>query len=100
MLKVNNFITQNLISAENQLTIIDLITLRILMNFNIIVVSAICFLGITLINIPFFQALGWVGYIVSTLLVIFVQIRFTKFWFAGFLFLILALNCYQLFSII
>ena len=100
MYKADSLFSQKFISNNNQLSIVDLLTLRILMNLNLIVFLAIFFLGLTLIKIPFFEALGWVGYISTTLMVIFVQIRFTKFWFATFLLLTLLLNSYQLVGII
>jgi hypothetical protein len=100
MIKANNLFSQNLISPSNQLTIGDLLTLRILMNFNLIIFSAIFFLALTLIKIPFFESLGWVGYVTTTLLVIFVQLRFAKFWFAAFLSVTLILNSYQLLELI
>ena len=75
-----------------KLSLGDILMIRTLLNFNRLVVIAILFLGLSLIDLPILRATGWVGYSITTLQILYVHLWFKKWVFAGFIFLSFVLN--------
>lgn len=87
-------------STYQKLSLVDILLVKTLLNFNRLVVLAMIFLGLSLINLPLLKATGWVGYTVVTLQILYVHMRFKKWIFVGFIGLSLVLNLVYFWSVL
>jgi|694.fasta_scaffold55880_4 hypothetical protein len=77
---------------SNKLSVFDLLTVRILLNYNWIFGLSIFFLVCSLFSFSFAQAIGTVGFLACSFLILYIQIRFAKFGLALLTFLAMVLT--------
>jgi hypothetical protein len=87
-------------STYQKLSLVDILLVKTLLNFNRLVVLAMCFLVLSLVNVPILKATGWVGYTTVTLQILYVHLRFKKWLFVGFIGLSLFLNIIYFWSVL
>jgi hypothetical protein len=87
-------------SSYQKLSLVDILLVKTLLNFNRLVVLAMGFLVLSLVNIPLIKATSWVGYTIVTLQILYVHLRFKKWLFVGFIALSLILNLIYFWSVL
>ncbi|MEI6728454.1 MAG: hypothetical protein WCK98_02320 [bacterium] len=87
-------------SSYQKLSLVDILLVKTLLNFNRLVALAMGFLALSLVNIPLIKATGWVGYTIVTLQILYVHLRFKKWLFVGFIGLSLILNVIYFWSVL
>jgi hypothetical protein len=75
-----------------KLSLMDIVLVKTMLNFNRLIVLAMFFLALSLVNIPIFKATGWVGYSLVTIQILYVQMRFKRWIFTSLIGLSLMLN--------
>jgi uncharacterized membrane protein len=83
---------------SNKLSVLDLLTVRILLNYNRIFGLSIFFLICSLFSFSFIQALGTVGFLACSFLILYIQIRFAKIGLALLTFLTMVLTSLEILS--
>jgi len=100
MTSSNHLQNQKLDQIYSRLSVLDLFTLKMMGIFNYLVAFSLVFLALSFSSATILKSAGWIGYLVCSIFIIFIQFRFKK-WFLGSVFLFtLLLNLGQFLKLI
>lgn len=100
MLSTQGFDEKKFLNLYNQLSVFDLIVLKLLLNYNKLLYLSVGFLLLTFTNVPLLQSLGWICYLHLTVAIIFIEFRYQR-PMIGFLFsAVFLLNLVKFFGLI